>query len=135
MQQPQPPKCTAPPVTTYKVPQPHNNQNSQSFDVPDRYAEQIKLRREWEERIEGLNRKYSLNYYSSSESDSYYNPEPDHRYEHKYDTHMNNFYPLNYWKNHKAKVKFAMNSLKFIMHIKSNFSSNFVTKNSILIFH
>ena len=31
-------------------PQPQNSQ--QSFDVPDRHAEQIKLRKEWEEIIE-----------------------------------------------------------------------------------
>ena len=79
-------------------PQPQNNQNSQLFDVPNRYAEQIKLRKEWEERIEMLNEKYKLDYYSSSESDS--DPEPDYRHEHKYETSStNNFYPLNYWKN------------------------------------
>ena len=67
---------------TLQHPQSQNNQ--QSFDIPDRYAEQIKLRKEWEERIERLNKKYNLDYYSSSESDS--DPEPDYRYKHKYET-------------------------------------------------
>ena len=72
-----------------QCPKPQNNWHSQSFDVPDRYAEQIRLRREWEERTECLNKKYNLDYYSSSESDSNSDPEPDHRYEHKYETHIN----------------------------------------------
>ena len=49
-------------------PQLHNNQNS--FDIPDRYAEQLKLWREWEEKIERLNEKYNLDCFSSSELDS-----------------------------------------------------------------
>ena len=65
-------------------PQPQNSQ--QSFDIPNRYAEQIKLRKEWEERIEQLNKKYKLDYYYSSESDSDSEPEQDYRYEHKYKT-------------------------------------------------
>ena len=32
--------------------------------------EQIKLKREWEEKIEGLNEKYNLDSFSSSELDS-----------------------------------------------------------------
>ena len=67
-------------------PKPQNNQNSQSSDVPDRYAKRIRLRREWEERIKRLNKKHNLDYYSSSESDSDSHPEPDHIYEHKYET-------------------------------------------------
>ena len=62
-------------------------QNSQqSFDIPNKYAEQIKLRKEWEEGIQRLNKKYNLDYYSSSESDSDSNPKPDYRYKHKYET-------------------------------------------------
>ena len=76
MQQPQP--------QNVQCPQPQNKQNSQSFDVPNRYAEQIKLRKEFEERIERLNEKYNLDYYSSSELDT--NSEPDCRYEYKYKT-------------------------------------------------
>ena len=41
---------------------------------------------------------------------------------------MNIFYSLNYWENHKAKVKFAMKFKKILMH---NFSSNPVTENLI----
>ena len=55
-----------------------NTQHPQSFDVPDRYSEQIRLRREWEEKMEHLNEKYNLGYYSSSESDSDFAPE--HKY-------------------------------------------------------
>ena len=75
-QQPQPqnPQC----------PQPQNNQNSQSFDIPDRYTEQIKVRKEWEERIERFNENYNLDCYSSLESET--NSEPDYRYELKYET-------------------------------------------------
>ena len=60
-------------------PQLQNTQHPQSFDVPDRYSEQIRLRREWEEKMEHLNEKYNLDYYSSSESDSDF--EPEHKYE------------------------------------------------------
>ena len=42
-----------------------NTQHPQPFDVPDRYSEEIRLRREWEENIEHLNEKYNLDYYSS----------------------------------------------------------------------
>ena len=60
-------------------PQPQNTQHPQSFDVPDRYSEQIRLRRECEEKIECLIEKYNLDCYSSSESDSDFKPE--HKYE------------------------------------------------------
>ena len=56
-------------------PQSQNIQHPQSFDVPDRYSEQIRLRREWEEKIECLNEKYNLYYYSSLESVSDFKPE------------------------------------------------------------
>ena len=56
-------------------PQPQNSQ--QSFDIWNRYAEQIKLRKEWVERIKRLNKKYNLDYYSSSGSDSDSDPEPE----------------------------------------------------------
>ena len=52
---------------------------SQSFDVPDRYSEQIRLRKEWDEKMEHLNERYCLEYYSSSESNS--NFELEHKYE------------------------------------------------------
>ena len=76
-------RITEHPATT-EVPSPEPQNSQQSFDVPNRYAEQIKLEREWEERIEHLNEKYKLDYYLSSESDSDSEPEPDYRYEHKY---------------------------------------------------
>ena len=60
-------------------PQSQNTPHLQSFDVPYRYSEQIRLRREWEEKMECLNEKYNLHYYSSSESDS--NFELEHKYE------------------------------------------------------
>ena len=58
---------------------PQNAQQLQTFDVPDRYSEQIRLRKEWDEKMECLNEKYGLDYYSSLESDS--NFEPEHKYE------------------------------------------------------
>ena len=36
---------------------PQNTQHLQSFDVPNRYSEHIRLRREWEEKMECLNEK------------------------------------------------------------------------------
>ena len=59
--------------------QSQNTQHPQSFDVPERYSEQIRLRSEWEEKMECLNEKYNLDYYSSSEPDSYF--ELEHKYE------------------------------------------------------
>ena len=41
-----------------------------SYDIPDRYSEQMRLRREWDEKVEYLNEKYNLDYYSSLKSDS-----------------------------------------------------------------
>ena len=71
---PQATKCSpeypVPPAPkTFSAPS-HNCRNSQqSFDIPDRYAEEIKLGREWEEKIERLNEKYNLECFSSSELD------------------------------------------------------------------
>ena len=59
---------------------PLNPQHPQTYDVPDWYSEQIRLRREWDEKMEHLNEKYNLDYYSTSESDS------DFELEHKYET-------------------------------------------------
>ena len=74
-----PTKHSAPQPQNIQLPQPQNTQHPQRFDVPDRYSEQIRLRREWEEKMECLNEKYNLDYYSSSESDSDF--EPEHKYE------------------------------------------------------
>ena len=49
----------------FQHPQSQNNQKS--FDVPDRYAEEIRLQREWEEKIERLNEKYNHDCFSTSE--------------------------------------------------------------------
>ena len=79
---PQPQNKQHPESQNFQHCQPQNSQ--QSFDIPNRHAEQIHLRKEWEEKIERLNKKYNLYYYSSSESDT--DSEPDYRYEHKYET-------------------------------------------------
>ena len=50
--------------------QPQNFQGSESFDTCDCYAEQICLRKAWDEKMEKLNDKYGLDYYSSFESAS-----------------------------------------------------------------
>ena len=68
----------------FQHPQPQNSW--QSFDILNRYSEQIRLQKEWEEKIERLNEKYNLDYYSSLESDSDSDQEQDYRYEHKYET-------------------------------------------------
>ena len=85
-------KISVPPAVEHSVPQLQNAQHHQlqnsehSFDVPNRNTEHIKLKKEWEERIEKLKEKYNLEFYSSSESNSDYDPEPDYIYEHKYKT-------------------------------------------------
>ena len=53
----------------YQVPQSQPTQTS-SFNMPDQYAEQIHLRKEWEKKMEQLNGKYRLDYFSDSELDS-----------------------------------------------------------------
>ena len=62
--------------------------NSKAFDVPDRYSEQMRLCREWEEKMERLNEKYKFDCFSSSDLDSEYYEGEDYRYEHKYKTHI-----------------------------------------------
>ena len=54
-------------------------QHPQTYDVPDRCSQQISLQKEWNEKMEHLNEKYHLDYYSSSKSDSDF--EPEHKYE------------------------------------------------------
>ena len=58
---------------------PQSPQYSPSYDIPDRFFQQYKLEKEWNERMEHLNDKYNLDYYSSSESKSEF--EPEHKYE------------------------------------------------------
>ena len=55
-----------------------NPQHPQTYDVPDRYSQQIRLQQEWNKKMEHQNEKYNLDYYSSSESDSDF--EPEHKY-------------------------------------------------------
>ena len=63
------------------------NQHSQiSLDVPNWYAEQIYLRKEWEKRMEQLNDKYGLDYFSDLELDSESDKEERYQCEHKYET-------------------------------------------------
>ena len=57
----------------------------QSFDVLDCYAEQIYLRREWEEKMEQLNKKYGLNCFFDLELDSESNEGENYQYKHKYE--------------------------------------------------
>ena len=59
---------------------PQNPQYSQIYDVPDQYSDQIRLRREWDEKMEHLNEKYNLDYYFSLKSIS------DFETEYKYET-------------------------------------------------
>ena len=58
----------------------------QLFNVLDRYVEQIHFRREWEEKMEKLNEKYGLDYFSDSELDPQSNEGENYRYEHNYET-------------------------------------------------
>ena len=76
-----------PPQKNFQYPQaqnpqqPQNFQCSQSLAIPDCYAEQIHLRKEWDEKMERLNDKYGLDYYLSSEPELDWNEE-----EPKYET-------------------------------------------------
>ena len=58
---------------------PQSTQHPQTYDIPDRFSQQIKLEKEWNEKLGCLNKKYNLDYYSSSKSDSDF--EPEHKYE------------------------------------------------------
>ena len=75
-----------PQAQDYQVPQNFPCIQTQSFDILDRYAEQIHLRREWEEKMEKLNEKYGLDYFSDSELVSESDEGENYRYEHKYET-------------------------------------------------
>ena len=70
-----------------------NPQHPQSYNFPDRYTEQIRLRRELDEKMECLNEKYHLDCYSSLESKSDFEPE------HKYETLIRTLY--SFYKNFK----------------------------------
>ena len=70
----------------YQIPQNPQPTQMQSFDVLDRYGEQIHLKREWEEKMEMFNEKYRLDYFSDSELDSESAEGENYQYEHKYET-------------------------------------------------
>ena len=65
------------------------------YVVPDRYTEQIRLRRDRDENIKCLNKKYNLDYYSSLESNSNF------ELEHKCETLIYTFFILS-TKNNKT---------------------------------
>ena len=60
------PQCTQ----DYQVPQNSQPTQTQYFDAPDRYTEQICLRRELEKKMKRFNEKYGLDYFSDTELDS-----------------------------------------------------------------
>ena len=75
----QDPQCNM----NYQIPQ---SQHSQiSLNVPDWHAEQIHLRKECEKRMEQLNDKYGLNYFSDFELGSESDEEERYQYKHKYE--------------------------------------------------
>ena len=88
LQVPNPQQAQQSQIQCYQCPQTQNLQCpwSQPFDVPDRYSEQIRLHREWEEKMERHNEKYGLDSLSDSELDSKSDEGEDYRYEHKYET-------------------------------------------------
>ena len=69
--------------TTPQDPQPTQ---TQSFNVQDKYMEQIHLRREWEKKMERHNEKYNLDCFFSSELDSESDEGEDYRFQHHYET-------------------------------------------------
>ena len=81
-------RFTAFPNMKYTGPLATNIQCSQSqtFNVPDRYSDQIRFCREWEEKMERLNNKYGLDCFSDSELHSESDEGEDYRYERKYET-------------------------------------------------
>ena len=65
-----------------------NPQPAQTLlNAPDRYMEQGHLQEEeWKKRLEELNEKYGLDFFSDSELDSKSYKGKDYRYEHNYET-------------------------------------------------
>ena len=76
---------SVPPDQNYQKPQDFQCSWSQTLDVPDRYSNQLKLHREWEEKMEMLNDKYGLDCFSDSELDSESDEGEEYRYKHKYE--------------------------------------------------
>ena len=79
--QAQDPQCTQ----DYQLPQNSQCTQTQSFDILERYVEQIHLRRKWQEKMEKPNEKYGLDYFSDSELDSESDEGENYRYKHKYE--------------------------------------------------
>ena len=75
-QQPSQKKFQCPQPQNLQQPQNFQCSQSQSFDIPNLYTEQICQRKEWEEKMERLHDKYGLDYYSSSESELDWEEEP-----------------------------------------------------------
>ena len=84
-QQPQTQGLQCPQTQNYQKPQNIQCSQSQTFDVPNRYSNKLKLHREWEEKMERLNNKYCLNCFSDSELDFKSDEGEEYRYEHKYE--------------------------------------------------
>ena len=74
-----------PQTLSYKQAQNFQHSQSQTSDVPDRYSNQLKLYREWEEKVGRLNDKYCLDCFSDFELDSESDEGEEYRYEHKYE--------------------------------------------------
>ena len=84
-QQPQMQGLQCSQTQNYQKPQNFQCFWSRTFDVPDRYSNQLKLHREWEENMERLNDKYGLNCFSDYELDSESDEGEEYRYKHKYE--------------------------------------------------
>ena len=69
--------------TTPQDPQPTQ---TKSFNVPDKYVEQIPLRRECEKKMERLTEEYNLNCFLSSQLDSESDEGEDYKFQHQYET-------------------------------------------------
>ena len=59
---------------------------SNTFDVSNQYPSQLKLHKQWEGEMEGLNSKYNLDCFSVSELDSESDKGEEYKYEHNYET-------------------------------------------------
>ena len=79
--QPQNPQHTQ----DYQTPQNPQPTWMQSFNVLDRYAEKIHIRREWEEKMERLDENYGPDCFSDSVLYSELDEGKNYQYEHKYE--------------------------------------------------
>ena len=72
-----------PQTQNYQQPPNFKHSQSQTFDVPDRYSNQLRLCREWKEKMGRLNDKYGLDCFSDSKLDSESDEGEEYRYEHR----------------------------------------------------